>query len=73
MKDYRYLNVPDQMSKGKPFIILSMYENKHTIDKIAQVTKTKAANIQRYVDLYEKNKHEVSYFGGKALSTVEDL
>jgi len=73
MKDYRYLNVPDQMQKGKIFIILSLYENKYSAEKISQVTKTKIPVVQKYIDFYEKNKHGVSYFGGKSLDGVEDL
>lgn len=69
MRDYRYLNIPEQMSKGKPYIILALHRAGKSSQEISDITKTKAPVVKRYVELYEGNKHAPEYFLGKTLNT----
>jgi len=69
MRDYRYLNIPEQMSKGKPYIILSLHRQGKSAQEICDLTRTKVPVIKRYVELYENNKHAPQHFTGMTLNT----
>ncbi|KAG0296555.1 hypothetical protein BGZ96_009134 [Linnemannia gamsii] len=69
MKEYRYLNIPEQHSKGKPYIILALHRQGKTLQQICDITNTKQIHASRYIDLYEKNKNTPDFFIGKALNT----
>ncbi|KAI9240567.1 MAG: hypothetical protein BYD32DRAFT_408168 [Podila humilis] len=69
MREYRYLNIPEQHSKGKPYIILALHRQGNTLQQICDITKTKQIHASRYIDLYEKNKNTPDFFIGKTLNT----
>ncbi|KAG0348575.1 hypothetical protein BG005_011426 [Podila minutissima] len=69
MREYRYLNIPEQHSKGKPYIILALHRQGNTLQQICGITKTKQIHASRYIDLYEKNKNTPDFFIGKTLNT----
>lgn len=69
MQDYRYLIIPEQMTKGKPHAILSLYRRGKTSQEIGDITKTKTPHVKRYLELYDTNTHPVEFFAGKELST----
>ncbi|KAG0074014.1 hypothetical protein BGZ93_001828 [Podila epicladia] len=69
MREYRYLNIPEQHSKGKPYIILALHRQGHTLQQICDITKTKQIHASKYIDLYEKNKNTPDFFIGKTLNT----
>ncbi|KAG0284396.1 hypothetical protein BGZ97_008213 [Linnemannia gamsii] len=69
IKGPRYLNIPEQHSKGKPYIILALYRQGKTLQQICDITKTKQIHASRYINLYEKNKNTPDFFIGKTLNT----
>ncbi|KAG0354150.1 hypothetical protein BGX24_007012, partial [Mortierella sp. AD032] len=69
MKEYRYMNIPEQHSKGKPYIILALHRQGKTLQQICDITKTKQIHASRYIDLYEKNENTPDFFIGKTLNT----
>ncbi|KAF9309449.1 hypothetical protein BGZ91_007421 [Linnemannia elongata] len=69
LKEYRYLNIPEQHSKGKPYIILALHRQGKTLQQICDITKTKQIHASRYIELYEKNKNTPDFFIGKTLNT----
>ncbi|KAG0272184.1 hypothetical protein BGZ95_012072 [Linnemannia exigua] len=69
MKEYRYLNIPEQHSKGKPYIILALHRQGKTLQQICDITRTKQIHASKYIDLYEKNKNTPDFFVGKTLNT----
>lgn len=69
VRDYRYLNVPEQMTKGKHHIIVALYKQGKTAEQICEITKTKMAVAKRYLELYDNNKHTAEFFSGKDINT----
>ena len=69
LKDYRYLIIPEQMTKGKPYLILALYREGKTAEQITDITQTKISTTKRYIELYENNKNPAGFFSGKTLNT----
>ncbi|KAF9900767.1 hypothetical protein EC991_006909 [Linnemannia zychae] len=65
----RYLNIPEQHSKGKPYIILALHRQGKTLQQICDITKTKQIHASKYISLYEKNNNTPDFFIGKTLNT----
>jgi len=69
LRDYRYLIIPEQMTKGKPYLLLSLYREGKTAEEITDIVKTKISVTRKYIELYENNKHPVADFVNKNLDT----
>lgn len=66
MLPYRYLTEPRRISKGKPYLVLSLYAQGIDPTTIQQLTGSTKQSIQRYIDDFEAGRLEIdftSYFG----------
>lgn len=55
-RDYRFLNEPTQIKKGKPHLVVALHRNGLSHPKIAQITATNLATIRRYTDAYDQGR-----------------
>ena len=73
LQPYRYLIEPEKVTKGKPYIIISMYGQGLSIEEIKQNTGSPTSSIERYINDFEAGKQEedFSLYFGKNLNTKE--
>lgn len=69
MRDYRHLIIPEQITKGKPYLVLSLYRQGKTEEEITEITQTKKSAVRSYITLYESNTHPIEFFLGQTLTT----
>lgn len=75
MNNYRFINNVNKIKKFKSGIVLSLWKNNVTNDKIKTITSTNLSNIKKYIDyaIQAKNdKIEAKEYNGKKLN-VKDL
>lgn len=73
LQPYRYFVEPRKVTKGKPYIILSMHAQGLSIEDIKQNTGSSNSTIERYISDFEAGKQEkdFSLYFGKNLNTKE--
>ncbi len=61
LKPYRYFVEPRKVSKGKPYIVLSMYLQGLSPEDIKQNTGSPNSSIERYINDFEVGKQEEDF------------
>jgi len=70
MRSYRFLIVPEQTTKGKPYLVLSLYRQGKTEGEITEITQTKKSSVKSYIALYDQNSNPREHFLGRTLSSA---
>ena len=66
MRPYRFLTEPRKVKKGKLHLVLALYKEEVSVERIAEITGSSRRNIQRYIREFEMGWREsdfTAYFG----------
>jgi len=69
LRDYRYLNYPQEIKKGKAYLVLSLHHKQNLdLEEICGQLKIQKRRASRYIQLYENNTKNLQHFMGKHLN-----
>jgi hypothetical protein len=61
LRPYRYLTQPKKVSKGKAYLVLSLYAQGVSIEEINQITGSPKLTIQKYIADFELGRQEKDF------------